>query len=1012
MFAFPRRPLAIGALVLAAPAVMLAQTASGSATGRAVVASAITPADISAWKSIRGTTLSNDGAWFAYTVAPNEGDAEVVIRQTMSGGKEHRFPIGEAPAPAGGPPGSGGGNATLQLSGNGKWAAMLVYPTAADQKRMRRERRAVQSKVRLVNLTTGEAREFDKIRRFSFGGDSPKWVAMQAYAPEAAGGGGGGAGTGGGLPGPGAPGMGGNPMAGGAGRVEGTDLLLHELGTNASFNVGNVGDFAFDDSGRWLSYTIDARDQLGNGVQLRDLASGTVKSIDAGKALYRRLAWTDSFPAFAYLKGTIDSAATDTMWTAAAVARVGTPTQQIISVGNGATAALPAGMEVSPERTPRWLEQMDGVVIGLRVATPPVPKSEQLDDDDRPSLILWHSKDARLQSMQIVQENADKSFSFLATYLPATQRVLQLTDDVVRTGTLGARDRYVLGTDNQAYERQSSYDGVPRRDLYLIDARTGTRTLVKKELRGTSTLSPDGQSVLFWDDGNFHAYNVATKAIANLTAGAPVSFIDTEDDHNVDRPSTNVVGWSKDGRFALISDNYDVWRIGMAGKSWANLTVNGRATRTRYTRVINTDPRERHIDLAKPVYMAAMQARTKKEAIVRIDPAKAGAVAITGWRDARHAPMKARDAELWVSSIQTSTRFPDYWRVSFGNGAIVDSVRLSDANPNLNGVAWSAGSRLVNYVTEKGDSLQGALYLPAGYEQGKQYPTLVFIYELQSDNLNSFYSPNFSSSPNALIGVHNSRGYAVFLPDIVYKINDPGMSAVWSVVPAVKAAIKTGIVDSANVGLHGHSWGGYQTAFLIGQTNIFKSAVAGAPLTDMVSMYSSVYWNSGSTNQGIFQSSQGRFKGNFLDNKDAYERNSPNRFADKVKTPLIILHDDKDGAVDFNQGITFYNTLRQLDKDVILLEYVGENHGLAQLKNRKDYDLRLMEYWDSYLKGEKAPEWLAKGIPRLKLDEHLREQKKKLEAKKIAMLTSGVSCCSIRDARSANSRSTPRSRRS
>jgi dipeptidyl aminopeptidase/acylaminoacyl peptidase len=194
---------------------------------------------------------------------------------------------------------------------------------------------------------------------------------------------------------------------------------------------------------------------------------------------------------------------------------------------------------------------------------------------------------------------------------------------------------------------------------------------------------------------------------------------------------------------------------------------------------------------------------------------------------------------------------------------------------------------------------------------------------------------------------------------IFFRTGFSGLPPVPERVPAVKAAIKTGVVDSANVGLHGHSWGGYQTAFLIGQTNIFKSAVAGAPLTDMVSMYSSVYWNSGNTNQGIFQSSQGRFKGNFLDNKDAYERNSPNRFADKVKTPLIILHDDKDGAVDFNQGITFYNTLRQLDKDVILLEYVGENHGLAQLKNRKDYDLRLMEYWDSYLKGEKAPEWLA-----------------------------------------------------
>jgi dipeptidyl aminopeptidase/acylaminoacyl peptidase len=347
--------------------------------------------------------------------------------------------------------------------------------------------------------------------------------------------------------------------------------------------------------------------------------------------------------------------------------------------------------------------------------------------------------------------------------------------------------------------------------------------------------------------------------------------------------------------------------------------------------------------------------------------------------------MKAKNADVWVASIQTATRFPDYWRVSFAGGAIADSVQLSDANPRMNGVAWSAGARLVDYVTDKGDSLQGVLVLPAGYQEGKAYPTLTFIYELQSDNLHSFSSPNFSSSPNALIGAHTSRGYAVFLPDIVYKLNDPGMSAVWSVIPAVKAAIRTGVVDSANVGLHGHSWGGYQTSFLITQTNIFKSAVAGAPLTDMISMYSSVYWNTGSANQGIFQSSQGRFKGNFIEHRDAYERNSPNRFADRVKTPLIILHNDKDGAVDFNQGITYYNTLRQMNKDVILLEYVGENHGLAQLKNRKDYSQRLMEYWDSYLKGQPAPEWLKNGIPRLKTEEHLREQKKKLEGKKIAM---------------------------
>ncbi|MFO0092817.1 MAG: S9 family peptidase, partial [Gemmatimonadaceae bacterium] len=708
------------------------------------------------------------------------------------------------------------------------------------------------------------------------------------------------------------------------------------------------------------------------------------QSLDADKALYRRLAWSDTLAALSYLKGTPDSAATDTTWGAFGVADVGGANRRA-SVGVGGRGTLPSGMEISPDRTPRWTEAMDALVIGLRVATPPLPKSEQLEDDERPTLILWHGKDARLQSMQLVQEQADKGFSFVATYSPAGERVVQLTDEVVRTGTFGGRDAWLLGTDNQPYERQASTDGLQKRDVYLVNAKTGEKTLVVKALRAQPSLAPDGRTVLFWDDGNYHAYDVATKVTTNITRGAPTSFIDTEDDHNVDRPPTPVVGWSADGRFALINDNWDVWRVSLRGGAWTNLTGDGKAKRIRYSRRIAVDPRERGIDLGKPVYMAAMQERTKKEALVRIDAAKPGAVVLTGWRDARHAPMRARNAEVWVASIQTATRFPDYWRVSFAGGTIADSVRLSDANPNLNNVAWSAGSRLVDYVTEKGDSLQGALYLPAGYEAGKKYPTLVFIYERQSDNLNTFNSPNFSSSPNALIGAHASRGYAVFLPDIVYKNNDPGMSAVWSVVPAVNAAIRTGIVDSANVGLHGHSWGGYQTSFLITQTNLFKSAVAGAPLTDLVSMYSSVYWNTGNTNQGIFQSSQGRFKGNFLENKEAYERNSPNRFADRIKTPLIILHDDKDGAVDFNQGITFYNTLRQLNKDVILLEYVGENHGLAQMKNRKDYSLRLMEYWDSYLKGQPAPTWLKDGIPRLKMDEHLREMKKKLEGKKIAM---------------------------
>jgi dipeptidyl aminopeptidase/acylaminoacyl peptidase len=289
---------------------------------------------------------------------------------------------------------------------------------------------------------------------------------------------------------------------------------------------------------------------------------------------------------------------------------------------------------------------------------------------------------------------------------------------------------------------------------------------------------------------------------------------------------------------------------------------------------------------------------------------------------------------------------------------------------------------LVDYVpaekTLKGRKLQGALYLPANYEKGKAYPTIVYIYERLSDGLNRFTAPTANGFNKS---VYTSNGYAVLMPDITYKLNDPGRSAVWCVLPALKAAVATGVVDAKRVGLQGHSWGGYQTSFLVTQTNAFAAAVAGAPLTDMVSMYSLIYKNSGSTNQAIFESSQGRFFGGYWDNWEAYFRNSPVFFAKNVQTPLMLLHNDKDGAVDFTQGVEYFNTLRRLGKKVWMLEYLGENHGLAKPANMKDYTLRMREFFDHHLMGKAAPGWLKDGVSRLQMEDHLKERAELLKAK-------------------------------
>ena len=415
---------------------------------------------------------------------------------------------------------------------------------------------------------------------------------------------------------------------------------------------------------------------------------------------------------------------------------------------------------------------------------------------------------------------------------------------------------------------------------------------------------------------------------------------------------------------------------GVTIQSDLNITGNGKREGMRYQQRVGMDARERGIDLTKPLFIETYGERTKKEGLAQVDAQRGGARQLA-WEDAKIDFRRARDAEVWAFTRQTFVRFPDWYVADAG---LLNERRLTDANPQQAEVAWSAGARLIEYTCDvTGAKLQGALFLPAGYEEGKRYPTLTYIYERLSQGLHAYAQPNATRYANP--SVYTSRGYAYFMPDITYQLDDPGRSAVWCVVPAVKAAIAAGIVDSANVALQGHSWGGYQTSFITTQTNIFKTAIAGAPLTDMVSMFSSVYWNSGNTNQGIFISSQGRFRSSYARNPDAYLRNSPNRFANDLNIPFMILHNDRDGAVDFNQGITHYNTLRELGKEVVLLEYVGENHGLSRPINQKDYALRMQEWFDHFLQGKPAPEWMQEGVPRLRMEEHLRARKALLDPK-------------------------------
>jgi dipeptidyl aminopeptidase/acylaminoacyl peptidase len=994
-------------------------------------------ADLKGWKTIRQSVLSNDGKWFAYVLAPNEGDASVVIRSTSTDGKEMKFPIGDVTgggrggAPAAGRGGDAGASPSLAISGDSRWVAFTIYPSSASGRSARgrggpgrsgspQESSAapVQNKLGLVNLATGEKKEFDAVRRFAFNGDKPTWLAMHGYPPPAA------QGAAGATTAP--TGRGGNGAAL-AGRSTGTDLVLYNLASGDAVNVGNVAEFGFDDSGEWLAYTIDARDEIGNGVQLRNMRTDVVRPIDSDRAVYRQLVWADSLAALAVLRGRIDSTAHDTLYSVLSFTNLAAPTLKKVVFDAAEHRDFPAGMKVAVERAPHLADDLSAVFFGIREAksadaivatrgssiiqagapgmggTINQPRVNEAQEEN-PSLILWHGKDPRLQSQQIVQEAQDRAYSYLSEYRFGDGKFVRLADDALRTVNLTGHDHYAYGIDTREYDLEQSYDGRAFQDVYGVDLGSGQRKLLlKKHVASTLMPSPNGRRILFWDDdAQWSVLDVATGDKRVISRGVPAVFADTSDDHNnIVTPPDPPVAWSKDGNSVLVSDAFDVWKLPVNGNGVAtNLTVDGKQSQIRYQRLYPFGGAGRQspngggrggrggrggagftdgVDLSQPLYFSMYGEWTKKEGLARVDAAKPGAQRLV-WDDAKYSFEKAKDADVFAFTRQTAIEFPNYYvagadltKPATSAAAMKAARQLTDANPQQKEFAWTSGVRLIDYTSDKGDKLQGALYLPANYEPGKKYPLLVTIYEKRSNLAHSYVTPNETSTPNR--SIYTSRGYAVLDPDIVYRVNDPGMSAVWCVIPAVKAAIATGMIDSTNVGLWGHSWGGYQTAFLVTQTHIFKAAIAGAPLTDMVSMYGSIYWNTGGADQAIFESSQGRFKGNYIDNYDAYIRNSPNFHAKNVTTPLIILSDDKDGAVDFNQGITYFNTLRQLGKDVILLEYVGENHGLARPINQKDYAMRQKDWFDHYLKGTPAPDWMTKGIPRIKMDEYWRSLK-------------------------------------
>jgi dipeptidyl aminopeptidase/acylaminoacyl peptidase len=312
-----------------------------------------------------------------------------------------------------------------------------------------------------------------------------------------------------------------------------------------------------------------------------------------------------------------------------------------------------------------------------------------------------------------------------------------------------------------------------------------------------------------------------------------------------------------------------------------------------------------------------------------------------------------------IFTQQTFEEFPDYW---MSNLDFDNPRKFTDANPQLSDYAW--GRRvLVEYTNQRGRRLHATLALPAGYQEGQQYPMIVYIYSLMSHRHHQFSMPVYDDRPH--MSTYSSNGYLVLMPDIVYDAGHPGTSALDDVTSAVQRVIDLGYADPAAIGLQGHSWGGYESSFILTQTDMFAAVVTGAPLTNLMSMNNILYKRTGNLNGPILEWSQGRMGVSPWENFDQWVRESPIHHAENISTPFMILHGIEDGAVDWNQGLELYAAARRLGKEVILLSYPGEPHHLEVEANQKDFQIRMMQFFDHHLKGAPAPEWMVEGVPYL-----------------------------------------------
>ncbi|MCC9073349.1 prolyl oligopeptidase family serine peptidase [Flavobacterium sp. F-65] len=588
---------------------------------------------------------------------------------------------------------------------------------------------------------------------------------------------------------------------------------------------------------------------------------------------------------------------------------------------------------------------------------------DTLLNKERATLDIWAWTDKELQPEQIVKNKKEQNRTYQAVYDFDSDKAVQLANKLVPDVTVlnNGDGNFILGEDEESYKKASSWTALFVKDFYKIDLNTGEQKLLVKE-QNQIWFGGSQKYAVYYNrkDSIYYSINLKTNQQKPLTKGVSVAWYDERNDQPNEPSPYGIAGWDEGDKSVYIYDRYDIWKLDPESKiKPIRITKNGRETNRIY-RYFQIDNEEKFIDTKKQVLLLVFEESTKKAGYVYSDFNKEKTPTVVMEGDYFFTPpKKSKNSKTIFYTKQNYQQYPDIWVTTTDFGS---HEQLTKANPQQKNFKWGSVS-LVEWKNNDAVTLQGLLYKPENFDPNKKYPMVVYFYELNSDTYHRHYAPQPSRSTiNRTL--YTSNDYFVFIPDIIYKEGLPGQSAYNCIVSGVENMIKQyPAIDEKHVALQGQSWGGYQTAYLITQTNMFAAAMAGAPVSNMTSAYGGIRWETGISRMFQYEHTQSRIGETIWGNLDAYIKNSPLFYADKVQTPLLMMHNDNDGAVPWYQGIEYFSALRRLDKPVWMLNYNGEPHNLKadSWGNRKDLSTRMKQFFDHYLKGEKAPEWMVKG---------------------------------------------------